>query len=185
MRLFIGIPLSPETRDELSRLVMKLHSREDSLRWSAPESWHVTLQFLGNTSQDQYACIVARLIKLRLPPISIALESFGFFERAGIFYVGVQTTEKLVALQQAITAATANCGFTPEDRVYRPHITLARRKGKQGIQALARLKGRIPRVPRFTSFLAETFLLYESFTEPSGSRYEVRESFAFNNIEAQ
>ena len=183
MRLFIGIPLSAETMDELSQLVMRLHTGEDSLRWSAPASWHVTLQFLGNTSQDQYTCIVAQLIKLHFPPISIALESFGFFERAGIFYIGVQPTEKLVTLQQAITAATAICGF-PENRRYHPHITLARSKGKQGIRAMARLKPKIPREHRVNSFRAEAFLLYESFTDPSGSRYKVRETFAFNNIQA-
>lgn len=184
MRLFIGIPLSAETMDELSQLVMRLHTGEDSLRWSAPASWHITLQFLGNTSQDQYACIVSQLMKLHFPPISIALESFGFFERAGIFYIGVKPTEKLVTLQQTITAATAICGFSPENRRYHPHITLARSKGKHGIRAMTRLKTKIPREYRFNSFRAETFLLYESFTDPSGSRYEVRETFAFNNIQA-
>lgn len=184
MRLFIGIPLSDEATRELLNLSMKLHSRDDSLRWSTPESWHITLQFLGNTSQEQYGCIVDRLIELRYPPISISLEPFGFFERVGIFYVGINTTGKLLALQQAITAATAPCGFIAENRPYHPHITLARSKGKQGIKALNQLKARLPRAPRFTSFVAESFLLYESFTAPSGSRYEVRERFALNKIES-
>lgn len=183
MRLFIGIPLASETSNELSQFSMKLRSREDSLRWSAPESWHITLQFLGNTSQEQYSCVVGRLTKLHCPSISISLESFGFFERAGIFYVGVHTSEKLLALHHAITTATEPCGFIAENRPYRPHITLARSKGKQGGNELNRLRTRIPSAPQFTSFLAQYFLLYESFTDPSGSRYEVRERFVFNNID--
>ncbi|MGH9588438.1 MAG: RNA 2',3'-cyclic phosphodiesterase [Acidobacteriaceae bacterium] len=179
MRLFIGIPLSAETSNELSQISMRLQSREGGLRWSAPESWHITLQFLGNSSHEQYDCVVPRLKELRLPAVSITLESLGFFARAGIFYVEVRNTKELAHLEKSVIVATAPCGFTAEDRPYHPHITLARGKGKQSAQALTRLKTRIPRAPRFTSFLADNFLLYESFTEPSGSRYEVRESFAF------
>lgn len=183
MRLFIGIPLSAEASGELLQISRRLRSQDDRLRWPGPESWHITLQFLGNASQEQYACMVARLIGLRCPPISISLESFGFFERAGIFYVGVQATKPLLALQQAISAATAPCGFLAENRPYHPHITIARSKGKRGMDALNRLRTRLPRAPRLTSFLAQHFLLYESFTDPSGSRYEVRERFVLNNID--
>ncbi len=185
MRLFIGIPLPAETSNELLQLSMRLRSREDSLRWSAPESWHITLQFLGNTTQEQYTSIMARLAALRCPPVSIALESFGFFERTGIFYLGVRITRTLLKLQQAITTATAPCSFLAEDRPYHPHITLARTRGKQGVGTLNKLRLRLPRAPRFTSFLAQHFILYESFTGPAGSQYEVRHRFAFNNIGAQ
>lgn len=184
MRMFIAIPLSAQATAELSALSLQLRSGTDSFRWSAPESWHITLQFLGNISEEQYTCIVSRLSDLHLPNISITFGAFGFFERAGIFYVDVCNTERLKTLQQTITAATGLCGCTAEDRPYHPHITLARIKGKQDIHALARLKAIIPRTPPFTTFRAETFILYESFTGPSGSRYEARESFAFNNIEA-
>ena len=69
MRLFVGVPLADEVIEELSAVSMRLHSSEDGLRWSAPESWHITLQFLGNTSE--YECIVARLGELSLPPTKI------------------------------------------------------------------------------------------------------------------
>ena len=59
MRLFVGIPLSPAVIDELSATSMRLQSHADGLRWSTPESWHITLQFLGNT--PEYECIVSRL----------------------------------------------------------------------------------------------------------------------------
>lgn len=183
MRLFIGMPLSDEATRALSQLTMRLRSRDDGWRWSAPESWHITLQFLGNTSQEQCACIVALLRELHLPSVSIIPESFGFFARAGIFYLEVRSTEPIIALQQSVTAATAPCGFIAENRPYQPHVTLARIKGKHGIHSLSRLKAQLPLAPHFTSFLAEDFLLYESFTDLAGSRYQVRERFAFNNIE--
>jgi len=174
MRLFVGIPLAAEVIEELSAVSMRLQASEDGLRWSAPESWHITLQFLGNT--PEYECIVTRLRELRSPPVPVQLEDLGFFERAGVFFAGVRLTPALEALQQRVTAATGLCGFVPETRPYHPHITLARSKSK-GVKALRALKGRIHREPKFSGFVAEEFVLYESVPGAKGSHYEVRERF--------
>jgi RNA 2',3'-cyclic 3'-phosphodiesterase len=174
MRLFVGIPLAAEVIEELSAVSMRLQTSEDGLRWSAPESWHITLQFLGNTAE--YECIVARLMELRPPSLPVQLEELGFFERAGVFFAGVRLTPELETLQQRVTAATGFCGFVPETRPYHPHITLARSKSK-GVKTLRALKGRIHREPRFSSFVAKEFVLYESVPGAKVSHYEARERF--------
>jgi 2'-5' RNA ligase len=176
MRLFVAIPLAAAVIEELSAISMRLQSGADGLRWSAPESWHITLQFLGNTSQ--YECIVARLRELRSPSVPIQLEGLGFFEHAGVFFAGVGLTPELRALQQHVAAATGLCGFIPETRPYHPHITLARSKSK-GAHGLRELKARIHREPRFTDFVAEMFVLYESVPGPKGSHYKIREQVRF------
>jgi 2'-5' RNA ligase len=173
MRLFVGVPLAPAVIAELSAITARLQSSEDGLRWSASSSWHITLQFLGNTDQEQYGCTVARLRRLRLPPVPIRLEGLGFFDRSGVFFAGIKVTPELILLQERVTAATRLCGFDPEARTFQPHITLARSKGK----VLRGLKAKVPRQPNFTRFVAEEFLLYESFLDSAGSRYEVRERF--------
>jgi RNA 2',3'-cyclic 3'-phosphodiesterase len=177
MRLFVGIPLAAAVIDELSAISVRLQSRGDGLRWSAPESWHITLQFLGNTGQEQYECMVARLCELRSPSIPIQLEGLGFFERAGVFFAGVGLTPELLSLQQRATAATALCGFIPETRPYHPHVTLARTKSKGRAPGLQQLKTKIHRQPGFTSFVAEEFVLYESVARPAGASYEIRDRF--------
>jgi 2'-5' RNA ligase len=174
MRLFVGIPLAAAVVDELSVISMRLRSDSDGLRWTAPESWHITLQFLGNT--PEYACIVARVGELQSSPVPVQLEGLGFFERAGVFFAGVKLTAELGTLQQRVTAATGHCGFIPETRPYHPHITLARSKSK-GAKALRELKAKIHREPRFSGFLAREFVLYESVPGAKGSHYEVKEHF--------
>jgi 2'-5' RNA ligase len=164
MRLFVGIPLAVAVRGELSGLAARLKSKDDGLRWTAPESWHITLQFLGNTSPEQYECVAARLSELHPPFVPIALERLEFFARAGILIVAVTSTPQLLLLQQRA-------------RPYQPHITLARDKGKERGQEPTELKVKIQRQPAFTSYLAEEFLLYESFLGPAGSRYEIRKRF--------
>lgn len=173
MRLFVGIPLAAAVIDELSAISARLRSSGDGLRWTAPESWHITLQFLGNTGPEQYECIVAELCKPHLPPVPIRLEELGCFDRTGVFFASVRVSPELLLLQQRVTAATAPCGFASEARPFQPHITLARSKGK----GLSQLKVKIGRQPKFTGFVAGEFLLYESFLGAAGSRYEIRERF--------
>ena len=175
MRLFIGIPLAPGVVEELTALTERLKLPSDGLRWSAPAGWHITLQFLGKTTAEQYACLVPSLGQIQFSPFTIQLEAPGFFDRAGVFFAGVRLSPELIRLQELVVAATRPCGFAPEDRPYHPHITLAR--AKAGRSVLAGLKPRIVHVKPFSGFWAREFRLYESFPGPGGSRYETRELF--------
>ncbi|HUX28878.1 MAG TPA: RNA 2',3'-cyclic phosphodiesterase [Terracidiphilus sp.] len=177
MRLFVGIPLEAAVIDELSAISARLRSRQDGLRWAAPESWHITLQFLGNASPEQYLCLAARLNELRSPPVPIRLDALDFFDRAGIFNASVRLSPELLTLQERVVVATAQCGYPAETRPYQPHITLARGKREGRGEGFRELKNKIPRQPAFTRFVTEEFLLYESLLSPSGSRYEVRHRF--------
>jgi 2'-5' RNA ligase len=182
LRLFIGIPLAAATASDLAAAVHRLRSKAapEILRWSAPESWHITLQFLGSTTLQQYECVTAHLRELRHPSVQIRLGALDTFDRAGVLFVDIPVAPELLALQQAVTAATAPCGFTLEMRPYHPHITLAHRKGKGGGRDLRNLKIQIDPPPRFSSFTAESFVLYESIPTPEGSRYEIREQFSLH-----
>jgi 2'-5' RNA ligase len=175
MRLFVGIPLAVAVTDELRASSARLRSAGDSLRWTVPESWHITLQFLGNTGRESYECVVAQLRGVRSPSVSVCLEGLSCFERAGILIARGMLTPELLLLQERVTAATQPCGFTPEARPYQPHITLARSKGHG--HDFSGLKAKIRHQPTFTRFVSQEFLLYESFLGGGGSRYEVRERF--------
>jgi RNA 2',3'-cyclic 3'-phosphodiesterase len=188
LRLFIGIPLSDDTTQELTAAVNRLQSTANqpaargNLRWSAPDSWHITLQFLGSSAPQRYECVTTRLRTLHQSPVSIALGAIGTFDRAGVLFVEINVSPQLATLQQTVTAATTPCGFTPETRPYRPHITLARRKGKSGDRELRNLKLQIGRQPDLSSFTADSFALYESISTPEGSRYEIRERFSLGAL---
>jgi len=180
MRLFVGIPLAATVIDELAKISMQLRSKGDGLRWMARESWHITLQFLGNTNQEQYECLIAHLHEIRLGPVPIRLEQLDCFERSGVFFAGVRVSPELLLLHQRVGEATALCGFATESRPYQPHITLARRKTDGPRQGLHEVKATVQQQPRFTSFVAGEFVLYESFLSTGGSRYEIREQFRLN-----
>jgi len=178
MRLFVGIPLATVVVDELTRVTQRLRSKDDGLRWSSPESWHITLQFLGNTGRDQYECALARLHEIHLRAVPIEIDAMGFFDRAGIFFAGVKVSPELISLERHVVAATTLCGFTPETRPYHPHITLARSKSNE--RGLRSLKARLQNPHEFTGFLAEEFVMYESVPTSTGSHYEARQRFSLS-----
>jgi 2'-5' RNA ligase len=177
MRLFIGIPLAPQVVDALERLSRSLRSADDNLRWSSPETWHITLQFLGETSVEKYGCVAQHLGAITSPAVPVWLHGTGFFDRAGVFFAGVNVSPELRRLEQLVAAATAQCGIAAEDRPYHPHVTLARSKGVQKLSALRQLKNRVKSDLEFPSFTAQEFLLYESFLGPAGARHEIRDRF--------
>ena len=181
MRLFIGIALSPAVIAELATLTARLRSKADSLRWTEPESWHITLQFVGSTSQEKIDCLLARLSELRFPPVPVRIEELGIFDRAGVFFAGITLTPELVSLKQRIAAALSLCGFVPEIHPFRPHITLARAKGEARVHALRTLGARIQPRPTFTRFIAREFLLYESYLSAAGSLYVIRARFSLTS----
>lgn len=179
MRLFIGVPLASATTAELNCITQRLKSAADDLRWSDPAGWHVTLQFLGNTTEERCHCVCLQLHGIKQNAFRMDLESPGFFERSRVFFTGVRLSPELIRLQQNVTTATGRCGFPADERPYRPHITLAR--SKPGGRGISNLKARIGGVPSLSPFVAKEFLLYESILSPAGARYEVRERFPLRN----
>ena len=181
MRLFVGIPLADSVVRELTGVVARLRAPDGSsagvLRWTDSESWHITLQFLGNATPEQFACLNARLSAIRAAPVHVRLGQLGGFDRAGVFFADVVVTPELAALQQKVVGATGGCGFVAETRPFHPHITLARRAGNQRTSTLKEIVKR-EGVPPFSGFTGREFLLYESHIGREGAQYEVRRRFA-------
>jgi RNA 2',3'-cyclic 3'-phosphodiesterase len=179
MRLFVGIALDEGATVALRGVRERFAAAGGDVRWASAATWHVTLQFLGEASEEQATCVVERLGGIAAAPVAVRVEGLGFFERAGIFFADVPVTAALLALQRKVTAAKRGCGFVPEARAWHPHITLAKAKGRSG-RSMAPLQKAVERAKLALSseFVASEFLLYESFPAPEGSRYEVRKQFS-------
>jgi 2'-5' RNA ligase len=177
MRLFVGIPLADIVVRELAAIVSRIRSNTEKVRWTGPESWHITLQFLGNATPEQADCLMARLAEIRSAPMMVQLGELDYFDRAGVFFVDVIPTPSLIALQEHVVAVTSTCAFAAETRPFHPHITLARAKDRdRGVQ-LRELRKQILHRPTLSSFRACDFLLYESHLSTEGARYEIKARF--------
>jgi RNA 2',3'-cyclic 3'-phosphodiesterase len=179
MRLFIAIPLADVVAHELEQIVARLHPSAAHLRFTARESWHITLQFLGSATANQLDCLTARLTEVRSAPFPIQIGELGFFDRAGVLFADVAVTPTLTSLQERVVSATAQCGFNAESRPYRPHITLARSKIRIRKSDVSSIQSKLGSRLSFSPFTAQEFLLFESRLSSQGSRCEVRARFPF------
>jgi RNA 2',3'-cyclic 3'-phosphodiesterase len=177
MRLFVAIPLPSPVIEALDGLQRSLQLPGDGLRWSSPETWHITLQFLGECSADTSDCVIERLAEIRSPRVPVSLHGTGIFDRAGVFWAGVEVSGELAELERLVVRASGQCGLIAEDRPYHPHVTLARAKGDDRVSVLRKLQRRASQDFEFPQFIATEFLLYESFTGSGGTRHEVRRRF--------
>ncbi len=178
MRLFVGLAVDAAVKEALERLTLRLRTKDDGLRWSTPDQWHVTLVFLGEVEDEARARLVRELATVQPPPLKLHVERLGVFERAGILHVELGVSPQLLRLYEAVAASVRRAGLEVEDRPYRAHITLARSRNRDGRKAIARLRSSTERQRVSAQWEAVEFLLYESQLSPGGSRYVVRERFA-------
>ncbi len=147
IRTFIAIELSQGLKDSLIRLQDRLKRQvaKRSLRWARPGGIHLTLKFLGNVPAPRIAS-VSRAVEAAcegFDQFTVELAGMGCFpnpRRPRVVWVGVrEPTGTLVRLHKAVESALVELGFEPEDRSFKPHLTLGRVQRKVSRSDLQRL----------------------------------------------
>jgi 2'-5' RNA ligase len=167
-RLFIGVPTTAAARAAIARALPKNLPGKPV----APDKWHFTLRFLGPTTLEARDAIVARLSNGKLGSgFNVRFGELGAFpnaRRARILWLGVtRGEERLSQLAAVAEEAARSAGFAPEDRGFKPHLTLARIDPPQAIAAL------LERKHRYDIEMAVTALiLYRSRFGGGPARYE-------------
>jgi 2'-5' RNA ligase len=192
MRIFVGIDLSSEIRDRITRFLEGIQGFAPGVRWVHPESVHITLKFIGEQTPEQVEAITGALRRIESPAFEIRCGGYGFFPTAKaprVFWIGIQATPQLAALAESIDLATAELGVPREDRAYSPHLTLGRSGGRSGSPkwrkgdgpntAFAVLEKRLAAMGEldFGTMTATEFILYQSQLSSKGSRYTKLQRF--------
>ncbi len=135
MRTFVALRVGEDIRRRLHREAERLKAFEADLRPVHEQDLHVTLQFLGETSDDETWRVSKALAQVGAahPPIEAEYIGLGAFpepERARVVWAGLREAEgtegRLQALVEAVGSALAELGFPPERRRFHPHVTLGR-----------------------------------------------------------
>ena len=81
MRLFVGLAVDEAVKETLERLTLRLRAKDDGLRWSTPDQWHVTLRFLGNMAS---ADPVVAALEAAVPPGQVAGDRYDAAQMAAL-----------------------------------------------------------------------------------------------------
>jgi 2'-5' RNA ligase len=176
VRLFVAIEIPEPVCREVKRRIAGLRDRLPRARWADPEALHLTLLFLGEVAAERVGELAEalRAAFAPLPPMALRLAGAGTFppgRPARVAWIGIAGPRELAALQAgAAAAAAATVGYEPEDRPFRPHITLARCPSPWPRPAAEKFAAALPGEigPPFT---AGRGVLIESKLSPRGPRY--------------
>jgi 2'-5' RNA ligase len=182
MRLFIGLDIPQEIRDRLALFIDGLRSFAPDVRFVNPETFHITLKFIGDT--NKFDEIKRVLTPIHAPVFNVTFSGTGYFpgvKNPRVFWAGIQAPPELASLAAAIDNAVQPLGFEPERGPYQPHLTLARSgsghpratPGDKPNPKFQRLQQRLSTMqqPDFGTMTAHEFFLYESKLSPRGAQY--------------
>jgi len=126
---------------------------------------HLTVVFLGSTDHARRACVERLVSSVEADSFTLVIDQLGYFPRTQVLWMGAANTPvELLSLVRSLNAGIPECGFTPERREFRPHITLARKviSGPRSPMAVEPIEWRVG-----------NFCLVESITDRTGAQYRV------------
>jgi 2'-5' RNA ligase len=177
MRAFIAIPLPAACRLMLDEMQKGIRRFGAEVGWVAIPSIHLTLKFLGEVDPAIIAKMAEALQSTAGSERSfdLRLRGLGCFpnlKNPRVIWCGIEgDMEALSGLQQLVERVCRSFGFPPEDRAFKPHLTLGRVKGKRNLQPLMECIKIGSGLEH--SFRADHFNMYQSTLKPQGAVYTV------------
>lgn len=170
MRLFIAAELPQSLHEALSETSARLRERVRG-RFVAPDSFHVTLAFLGEVPADRVGlvCEVLREACAAQPPITSTLGplgSFGRARRATLWQGFARGVDELAGLAGDVRECLAEAGLSFDPAAFVPHVTLMR--------AADIGEGELP-MPEVESGRIDTVTLFSSDLSGDRPRYDAIE----------
>lgn len=126
-RLFFALWPDEPTRNDLVVNTSEVVS-SSSGRPVLPQNLHMTLAFLHNVDEHLLPCVCEAAGRAGGEPFDLTLDHLDFWSRAKILWLGPSDPPSALAeLVERLWQELGSCGFTPEKRAFRPHVTLARK----------------------------------------------------------
>ena len=145
-------------------------------RWVDLHDYHITLAFLGSVNPQQLQSVITlvgdainnqRPFTLQIQGLNV----FGAQKSPRIFWAAVNEVDELFQLQEIVHKTCLAAGFTLETRPYHPHITLARKWGRDEDFKMDDLVTHNPFGEKALSFQVSEIVLYKSNLEKT-PKYE-------------
>lgn len=128
---FIAIPLPESMRDFLAKWQEELKGKLPYKQWPHQQDLHITLKFLGPVADNKLIALKNKLSAIEHHEQFFVnaggIGTFGNPEKPRVLWAGAEKTEALSRLYEKAEECGVNAGFSKENRVYRPHITLAKK----------------------------------------------------------
>jgi 2'-5' RNA ligase len=179
MRAFVALEIPAAARQRIGGLIETLRPQLPGVRWLAPEAIHLTLRFLGESTDAQIERLKPPLASAAAacPRREVPVSGLGMFPERGsprVLWLGMPLPPPMVELQHACESAARAAGFAKEDKPFRSHVTLGRWRDPVRRPAL-------PEADAGTAAL-ELLILYKSDLHPKGAVHTPLASFPLRSL---
>lgn len=186
IRLFIAVPVSRRLLEagsdgspddgamSLNAVLTQLRSLSWPVKAVASETMHVTLKFVGEVNHDIVPAItdVVRDVAANEAPFELRFEDLGAFpnmSRPSVVWAGLKNTDACTRMAAELDERLVELGVPAESRPFRPHLTLARIKGRPPSEVFELLE--TEQTTRFGSEMVSAIELVRSELKPAGPTY--------------
>jgi RNA 2',3'-cyclic 3'-phosphodiesterase len=179
-RIFVASPLPEVAREAVEVLVAGVRASADpgerEVRWVRLDGLHITLRFIGPTMEARIAPATeaVRAAAAASDAFEASLDGAGAFPdpvRPRALWLGIGAgAGELTRLTALVDRELAARGWPPDDRPFRPHLTLAR---SDGVGTGSRTAGRLVQAAAGLDvrWRVDRLVLFESVTGGGPARY--------------
>lgn len=189
LRLFLAIDIDNNLKEKIILVKEQLEQILPQIKWTKPDTWHLTIKFLGETKKNKVDEIkkLCKDIAIKYSSFDIILKNISAFPNLRmprVIFIDTEIPKELEKIFEEIEDKLSVLGFKKEDRKFHPHLTLARLKDikpflKDNEKIIEKI-GEIGRKIHF-SMIAKEIVLYQSILSSKGPTYTKIETFTFND----
>jgi 2'-5' RNA ligase len=142
LRTFVAVLIPSELKAKIAAVQEDLRRAAPDVKWVKPESFHITMEFLGDTDSRLVDDIREALKRVcaEVEPFDVEFAGVGAFpnaRRPRVVWAGVKAgTQELAKLAGKVADALLPLGFQKEDKPFRAHITIGRVKDERKVSML-------------------------------------------------
>ncbi len=135
MRLFFASFASARAKDLLKRKSLWLQQQlPGGIKWVQPKNFHITIKFLGEADEEQGKELKEKLKNIdfssgKFPYKYQGIDVFPHLNNPRVIVTPVKLgKEELIEVHKTVENISVEAGFDPEERNFKPHLTLGRVK---------------------------------------------------------
>jgi 2'-5' RNA ligase len=186
-RAFLAIPSAAEWIASVRELVSGIRSRSPEASWTRPESWHLTLVFLGDVTPSQAQRLSADCAEIAGRTESgdlLAGEAAIFPPRGSARVLGIGFSpgpglSAIEGLARGASSAARRVGVEISRRPFHAHVTLARLRHCWPDRDVEDFRDAVA-AWSFPALPARELVLFESRLDPSGAVHTPRGRWALS-----
>ena len=171
IRAFFAVQLPDAQREQLGRHLEACAAAAPDFRWATRDNLHVTLRFLGSVEREVAERIAYAAAGEAGPAFEVGLGGMGTFQRGRlvrVVWLGVRDGgEPMRRIAGLLERECRAAGLSPEARAFKPHLTLARARPRDGAALPA-----LPEPPELAPWTAREVILFSSHLGRGGAVHE-------------